>query len=198
MTENKLSPLFRKRQKPVTTDSNHKLKPSPNLLQQKFHCQTPNTVWLVEITYNDTDEGWLYLAGIKDMATREIVGWAMEDRMRAELCYEALKMALRRRGPVPGLIHHSDRRSQYAGGKYCELIGKAHLTQSMSREGECLDNAPMESFFASLKKNWCTASALERARRPRLLSLNTSRFFTTGSARIPASATKHLYRLLKI
>ena len=72
--------------------------------------------------------------------------------MRAELCCEALKMALGRRGPVPGLIHHSDRGSQYAGGKYRKLIGKAHLTQSMSRKGECLDNAPMESFFASLKK----------------------------------------------
>jgi transposase InsO family protein len=152
MKENKVSPLFRKRRKPVTTDSNHKLKPSPNLLEQKFHCQTPNTVWLADITYIDTDEGWLYLAGIKDMATREIVGWAMEDHMRADLCCEALKMALGRRGPVPGLIHHSDTGSQYAGGKYRKLIGKAHLTQSMSRKGECLDNAPMESFFASLKK----------------------------------------------
>ena len=152
MKENKVSPLFRKRRKPVTTDSNHKLKPSPNLLEQKFQCQTPNTVWLADITYIDTDEGWLYLAGIKDMATREIVGWAMEDHMRAELCCEALKMALGRRGPVPGLIHHSDRGSQYAGGKYRKLIGKAHLTQSMSRKGECLDNAPMESVFASLKK----------------------------------------------
>ena len=152
MKENKVSPLFRKRLKLVTTDSNHKLKPSPNLLEQKFQCQTPNTVWLADITYIDTDEGWLYLAGIKDMATREIVGWAMEDHMRADLCCEALKMALGRRGPVPGLIHHSDRGSQYAGGKYRKLIGKAHLTQSMSRKGECLDNAPMESFFASLKK----------------------------------------------
>ena len=193
-----MSPLFRKRRKPVTTDSNHKLKPSPNLLEQKFHCQTPNTVWLADITYIDTDEGWLYLAGIKDMAKREIVGWAMEDHMRAELCCEALKMALGRRGPVPGLIHHSDRGSQYAGGKYRKLIGKSHLTQSMSRKGECLDNAPMESVFASLKKNWRTASALKRARRPRLLSLNTSRFSTSGSVGIPASATKHLYRLLKI
>ena len=85
------------------------------------------------------------------MATREIVGWAMEDHMRAELCCEALKMALERRGPVP-VIHHSDRGSQYAGGKYRKLIGKEHLTQSMSRKGECLDNAPMESFFTSLKK----------------------------------------------
>ena len=72
MKENKVSPLFRKRRKPVTTDSNHKLKPSPNLLEQKFHCQTPNTVWLADITYIDTDEGWLYLAGIKDMATRKL------------------------------------------------------------------------------------------------------------------------------
>jgi len=152
MKENQVSPLLRSRRKPVTTDSNHKLKPSPNLLEQKFHCQTPNTVWLADITYIDTDEGWLYLAGIKDMATREIVGWAIEDHMRAELCCEALKMALGRRGPVPGLIHHSDRGSQYAGGKYRELIGKADLTQSMSRKGECLDNAPMESFFASFKK----------------------------------------------
>ena len=94
MRENKVSPLLRRRRKPVTTDSNHKLKPSPNLLEQKFHCQTPNTVWLADITYIDTDEGWLYLAGIKDMATREIVGWAMEDHMRAELCCEAPKMAL--------------------------------------------------------------------------------------------------------
>ena len=117
MRENKVSPLLRRRRKPVTTDSNHKLKPSPNLLEQKFHCQTPNTVWLADITYIDTDEGWLYLAGIKDMATRGIVGWAMEDHMRAELCCEALKMALGRRGPVPGLIHHSDRGSQYAGGE---------------------------------------------------------------------------------
>jgi putative transposase len=152
MRENKISPLLRKRKKPITTDSNHKLKPSPNLLEQMFHCQTANTVWLADITYIDTDEGWLYLAGVKDMATREIVGWAMEDHMRAELCCAALEMALGCRGPVPGLIHHSDRGSQYAGGDYRKLIKKAKLTQSMSRKGECLDNAPMESFFASLKK----------------------------------------------
>ena len=152
MKENKISPLLRKRKKPITTDSNHKLKPSPNLLEQKFHSQMPNTAWLADITYIDTDEGWLYLAGVKDMATREIVGWAMEDHMRAELCCDALNMALGRRGPVPGLIHHSDRGSQYAGGDYRKLIKKAGLTQSMSRRGECLDNAPMESFFASLKK----------------------------------------------
>ena len=152
MKENNVSPRLKKRRKPITTDSNHKMSPSPYLLEQEFHCLTPNVVWLADITYIDTDEGWLYLAGIKDMATREIVGWAMEDHMRAELCCEALKMALGRRGSVPGLIHHSDRGSQYAGEKYRQLINKAGLTQSMSRKGECLDNAPMESFFASLKK----------------------------------------------
>ena len=146
-----MSPLFRKRRKPVTTDSNHKLKPSPNLLEQKFHCQTPNTVWLADITYIDTDEGWLYLAGIKDMATREIVGWAMEDHMRAELCCEALKMALGRRGPVPGLIHHSDRGSQYASDLYQGTIKRNGFICSMSRRGNCWDNAPSESFFHTLK-----------------------------------------------
>ena len=100
MKENKVSPLLRKRRKPKTTDSNHDMKPSPNLLEQKFNCQTPNTVWLADITYINTDEGWLYLAGVKDMATREIVGWAMEDHMRAELCCDALEMALGRRGPI--------------------------------------------------------------------------------------------------
>jgi transposase InsO family protein len=108
--------LLRRCRKLKTTDSNHKLKPSPNLLEQRFHCQTPSTVWLADITYIDTDERWLYLARIKYMATREIVGWAMEDHMRAGLCCEALKMALGRRGPVLGLVHHSDRGSQYAGG----------------------------------------------------------------------------------
>jgi transposase InsO family protein len=86
----------------------------PNLLEQEFHCVTPNTVWLADITYINTGEGWLYLAGIKDMATREIVGWAMEDHMRAELCCDALEMALGRRGPVPGLIHHSTSRDHAA------------------------------------------------------------------------------------
>ena len=85
------------------------------------------------------------------MATREIVGWAMEDHMRAELCCEALKMALACRGPVPGLVHHGDRGSQYAGEKYRKMLSRATITQSMSRKGQCLDNAPMESFFHTLK-----------------------------------------------
>jgi putative transposase len=114
MKENKVSPRLKKRKKPVTTDSNHKMSPPPNLLEQKFHCSTPNTVWLADITYIDTDEGWLYLAGIKDMATREIVGPLSVIVCNhlpvngsdggSHACCEALKMALGRRGPVPGLI----------------------------------------------------------------------------------------------
>ena len=152
MRENNVSPRLCKRRKPRTTDSNHSLKPSPNLLEQQFGCSVPNRVWLADITYVDTAEGWLYVAAIKDMATREIVGWAMDDHLRSELCCDALNMALGRRGPVPGLIHHSDRGVQYAGSEYRALLGSAKIIQSMSRTGECLDNAPMESFFASLKK----------------------------------------------
>ncbi|UWQ79043.1 IS3 family transposase [Leisingera sp. S132] len=152
MKENSISPRLRKRRKPRTTDSNHSLKPSPNLLEQQFDCSVPNRVWLADITYVDTDEGWLYVAAIKDMATREIVGWAMDGHLRSKLCCDALNMALGRRGPVPGLIHHSDRGVQYAGSEYRALLGSAKIIQSMSRTGECLDNAPMESFFESLKK----------------------------------------------
>lgn len=108
MRENNVSPRLHKRRKPRTTDSNHSLNPSPNLLEQRFDCTVPNRVWLADITYVDTDGGWLYVAAIKDMATREIVGWAMDDHLRSELCCDALNMALGRRGPVPGLIHHSD------------------------------------------------------------------------------------------
>lgn len=152
MRQNKISPRLHKRRKPRTTDSNHSLRPSPNLLEQQFECTVPNRVWLADITYVDTDEGWLYVAAVKDMATREIVGWAMDDHLRSELCCDALKMALGRRGPVPGLIHHSDRGVQYAGSEYRAVLGSAKIIQSMSRTGQCLDNAPMESFFASLKK----------------------------------------------
>ncbi|OBY26591.1 IS3 family transposase [Leisingera sp. JC1] len=109
MRENNVTPRLCKHRKPRTTDSNHSLKPSPNLLEQRFDCTTPNRVWLADITYVDTDEGWLYVAALKDMATREIVGWAMDNHLRSELCCDALNMALGRRGPVPGLIHHSDR-----------------------------------------------------------------------------------------
>ncbi len=141
-----------RRRTPRTTDSRHDLPVAPNLLDRHFTAERPDTVWLADISYLPTGEGWLYLAAIKDMATREIVGWSMADHLRAELCIDALVMALQRCRPLPGLIHHSDRGAQYACGPYRAVLERHGITQSMSRRGNCLDNAPMESFFASLKK----------------------------------------------
>jgi putative transposase len=141
-----------RRPRPRTTDSRHDLPVAPNLLARDFAAVRPDTVWLADISYLPTNEGWLYLAAIKDMATREIVGWSMADHLRAGLCVDALVMALQRCRPPEGLIHHSDRGVQYASGPYCQVLERHGIKQSMSRKGNCLDNAPMESFFASLKK----------------------------------------------
>jgi putative transposase len=140
-----------RRRAPRTTDSRHDLPVAPNLLDRKFAADRPDAVWLADISYIPTGEGWLYLAAIKDMATREIVGWSMADHLGAELARDALLMAIRRRQPPPGLIHHSDRGVQYASGPYRATLARHGLVQSMSRKGNCLDNAPMESFFGSLK-----------------------------------------------
>ena len=141
-----------RRPRPRTTDSRHDLPVAPNLLEQRFATEWPDTVWLADLSYLPTDEGWLYLAAIKDMATRQIVGWSMADHLRAGLCVDALVMALQRYRPPEGLIHHSDRGVQYAAEPYRQVLERHGITQSMSRRGNCLDNAPMESFFASLKK----------------------------------------------
>ena len=141
-----------RRPRPRTTDSRHDLPVAPNLLEQRFAAERPDTVWLADLSYLPTDEGWLYLAAIKDMATRQIVGWSMADHLRAGLCVDALVMALQRYRPPEGLIHHSDRGVQYAAEPYRQVLERHGITQSMSRRGNCLDNAPMESFFASLKK----------------------------------------------
>jgi putative transposase len=140
-----------RRRAPRTTDSRHDLPVAPNLLERRFAADRPDAVWLADISYIPTGEGWLYLAAIKDMATREIVGWSMADHLGAELARDALLMAIRRRQPPPGLIHHSDRGVQYASGPYRATLARHGLVQSMSRKGNCLDNAPMESFFGSLK-----------------------------------------------
>jgi putative transposase len=141
-----------RRRAPRTTDSRHDLPVAPNLLGRRFAAERPDTVWLADISYLPTDEGWLYLAVIEDMASREIVGWSMADHLRAELCIDALVLALQRCRPEPGLILHSDRGVQYASKPYREVLERHGIRQSMSRRGNCLDNAPMESFFASLKK----------------------------------------------
>ena len=151
MKENGIRPLRRKRRMPVTTDSRHGYGIAPNLLGRNFEITTPDTVWLADISYIPTDEGWLYLAAVKDLGTMEIVGWSMSERLKSSLCEDAMKMAIRTRRPQKGLLHHSDRGVQYACGAYQKLLNLHGITPSMSRKGNCLDNAPKESFFGALK-----------------------------------------------
>lgn len=131
-------------------------------------AEAPNQVWLADITYLHTGEGWLYLAAVLDLATRKVVGWSMREHMRAELTCAALTMAAQRQRPAPGLLHHSDRGGQYAAEDYRKLLGAAGRQQSMSRRGNCYDNAPMESFFHTLKvelahqRRWATRDEARR------------------------------------
>ena len=134
-----------------TTDSAHAHPVAPNVLDRQFDTKRPDTRWAADITYIPTAEGWLYLAAVIDLCSRKIVGWAMAEHMRAELCIDALMMALSRRNPQPGLVHHSDRGVQYACGDYRELLEREGITCSMSGRGDCYDNAVMESFFKTLK-----------------------------------------------
>ncbi|WP_134802553.1 IS3-like element IS600 family transposase [Shigella dysenteriae] len=140
-----------KRKFRATTNSNHNLPVAPNLLNQTFAPTAPNQVWVADLTYVATQEGWLYLAGIKDVYTCEIVGYAMGERMTKELTGKALFMALRSQRPPAGLIHHSDRGSQYCTYDYRVIQEQFGLKTSMSRKGNCYDNAPMESFWGTLK-----------------------------------------------
>jgi transposase InsO family protein len=145
-----LRSVYRKKYR-VTTDSNHSKPVAQNLLDRRFDGWSPNRAWTTDITYLSTDEGWLYLAAIVDLGTRRIVGWAMSERISAKLVCDALQMAYWRRRPAADLLMHSDRGSQYASDNYRKLLKQFHMTQSMSRKGNCWDNAPMERFFKTLK-----------------------------------------------
>lgn len=135
----------------ATTDSNHTLPVAENLLDQHFEARAPNEIWLSDITYIPTDEGWLYLAAHKDLFHGEIVGYAMGSRITKELVMRSLSMGVALKKPDPGLIHHSDRGSQYCAKDYGRLLEKFQMKSSMSRRGNCFDNAPMESFWGTLK-----------------------------------------------
>lgn len=141
-----------KRKFRCTTDSNHDLPVAANLLDRQFEPVAVNQVWVADITYIATGEGWLYLAAVEDLYSRQIVGWSMSERITSRLVVDALQMAVSRRLPGAGLVAHSDRGSQYASDHYQRLLELHGITCSMSRRGDCWDNAPMESFFASLKK----------------------------------------------
>jgi len=140
-----------RRFKVQTTDSTHEHPIAANLLEQDFTADLPNQRWCCDVTYVPTAEGFLYLAVVMDLFSRRIVGWSMADHLRAELCTAALAMALLRRKPQAGLLHHSDRGVQYACGWYRQILEDHQITCSMSRKGNCFDNAAMESFFATLK-----------------------------------------------
>jgi len=140
-----------KRKFKATTDSRHSLPVAENLLKQEFKATAPNQIWLSDITYIPTEEGWLYLAGHKDVFSGEVVGYAMGERITKNLVSQSLFRAVAAKRPLPGLTHHSDRGSQYCSHEYRRLLDQFHMKVSMSRKGDCYDNAPMESFWGMLK-----------------------------------------------
>jgi len=141
-----------KRRFKATTDSKHTLPVADNVLARAFTPEGPDQVWASDITYIPTKQGWLYLAVVLDLYSRRVVGWSMQERLQRSLVGEALTMALGQRRPSPGLVHHSDRGSQYASRDYQGLLEQARMVCSMSRRGNCWDNAPVESFFSTLKR----------------------------------------------
>jgi putative transposase len=155
----------------VTTDSNHSYSLAPNLVNRQFNAEAPNKLWATDITYLWTMEGWLYLAVVLDLFSRQVVGWAMDKHMKVQLTLDALAMAYWRRKPEPGLIHHSDRGIQYACDQYQRQLEQFKMIPSMSRKGDCWDNSPMERFFRSLKYEHllsCKLPTREAAKREAL------------------------------
>ena len=152
-----------KRKYQVTTDSKHQLPVAQNVLNREFSPSAANQAWGTDITYLWTQQGWIYLAVVIDLYSRRVVGWCMDRRMQKALVIRALLMAVNLRKPPPGLIHHSDRGSQYASHAYQKLLQQNGMICSMSRKGNCWDNAPVERFFSSLKREW-TGHRLYRTR----------------------------------
>jgi len=145
----------------ATTDSNHSLPIAPNLLKRDFEVDRPNAVWVSDITYIWTRQGWMYLAVILDLYSRKVVGWSLAERMTASLICDAIDAAVRLRRPGEGLVFHSDRGSQYASKVFRRRLWRYRMRQSMSRKGNCWDNAVAESFFATLKKELIRNHAFE-------------------------------------
>jgi transposase InsO family protein len=154
MREAGLASKIKRRFKVSTTDSVHGYPAAPNLLARDFVAEGPNRKWCCDITYVPTAEGFLYVAAVIDCFSRRIVGWSMADHLRTSLCLDALAMAVARRSPAAGLMHHSDRGVQYACDQYRQMLEAQGITASMSRTGDCYDNALMESFWGSMKTEW--------------------------------------------
>jgi len=152
----------------ATTDSSHGLPVALNYLARNFKAIAPNRAWVSDITYLWTKQGWLYLAVIIDLYSRKVVGWTLRERMKASLVCDALDVAVRRRKPPPGLLFHSDRGSQYASSEFRARLARYGMVQSMSRKGNCWDNAVAESFFATLKKEVAHDARFDSKDRARL------------------------------
>lgn len=167
MQQMKLTVRYPKRFR-ITTNSNHPFELAPNILDRQFKVMAPNQSWTTDITYVWTLEGWVYVAVVMDLYSRQIIGWAIEDHMRTSLCTNALNMAYGRRKPSKGLLHHSDQGSQYASHEYRADLERMGMIQSMSRKGNCWDNSPTERFFRSMKHE----------------SLNYHRFATRNMAKL--------------
>jgi transposase InsO family protein len=168
----------------ITTNSRHDFPVAKNLLARNFEAERPNHVWLSDITYLWTDEGWLYLNSLLDLYGRRIVGWGASENLEASSPCRVLRQALAVRRPRAGLIHHSDRGVQYAGHAYQRILREHGITCSMSRKGNCWDNAPMESFFATLKREigqtrWPTRSAAVHAIDAYITYYNQERLHST-------------------
>jgi len=184
----------------VTTDSRHSFPVAPNILNREFNVDEPNTVWTVDITYVWTLEGWLYLAVVLDLHSRQVVGWAMNKRMKKQLTLDALAMAYWRRKPESGLLHHSDRGSQYACHEYRKRLDQYGMVASMSRKGNCWDNAPTERFFRSLKSErlsdyrFVTRQSAEIQILDYISYYNSSRLHSTLDYKTPFAYEKELCR----
>lgn len=191
-----------KRKYKVTTDSKHRLPVAENVLNRQFSPQAPNQAWGTDITYLWTQQGWVYLAVVIDLYSRRVVGWSMDRRMTKSLVLRALMMAINLRKPPPGLIHHSDRGSQYASHAYQGLLKQHDMICSMSRKGNCWDNAPVERFFSSLKREW-TGDRLYKTRQTAIADVreyvavyyNSRRLHSTLGYKTPMDYEKTLNKV---
>ena len=191
-----------KRKYKVTTDSKHRLPVAENVLNREFSPASSNQAWGTDITYLWTQEGWIYLAVVIDLYSRRVVGWSMDRRMTKALVVRALIMAVSLRRPPPGLIHHSDRGSQYASHSYQALLRQHGMIASMSRKGNCWDNAPVERFFSSLKREW-TGDQLYRTRQAAIADVreyvavyyNSKRLHSTLGYKTPLDYEKDLSKV---
>lgn len=192
-----------KRKFKVTTHSRHTLPVAADILRQEFKVEAPNQVWVSDITYVRTDEGWLYLAGHKDLYNGEIVGYALGEQLSRKLVRDSLMQAISNRRPRAGLLHHSDRGSQYCSHEYQGLLEQFGVASSMSRKGNCYDNAPMESFWGILKQElihhrhyWSRQEAMEDIREYIEIFYNRQRLQARLGYLSPAAYIRKYYQQL--